>query len=374
MYSLYPIILPYMLRIHDQMQDNERMHRVYYRVAELSGKSAPVRFGRDGHKIQLTRSCSRAQSRPFYEVMASCYWAQPAQLHPWYKPATLKRKLPAMLPRSESPFPLDEYDSDSRVKRQRRITLDQTRSRKRNLPSPPQSPINESGDQRLPKRQRCTTLEFGIEGLSLNPRAPAAPQAPGFAARRPAPVSAVLAHVPDFSPQWPEMSLPTHSSYPISSPSPPPFTPIPFTSASARIPPTPATIADPHAVPDVKMHTSSWYEPEKDRTCFVVVVVGGGGSARKRSLTRMHMRARRLYIGIVVTDLDVSSDDEADVVDGAPKLPRAVLEALLRGPERDSPLGGLLHLPPQLSQSLVSPPLLDPARISEVDEAMDVEK
>jgi len=74
--------------------------------------------------------------------------------------------------------------------------------------------------------------------------------------------------------------------------------------------------------------------------------------------------------------LDVSSDDEADVVDDAPKLPRAVLEALLRGPKHDSPpLAGLLLLP-QLSQSLDPPPLLGSERPSEVgfDEAMDVEQ
>jgi hypothetical protein len=201
--------------------------------------------------------------------MASCYWAQPAHLHPWYKPATLKRKLPTMLPRSE-PFFADEYDSDSRAKRQCRITLDQTRSKKRSLPSPPLSPINKSNDQRLPKRQRCTTLERGIEGLSLTPRAPAASQAPELAARQPAPASVVLAHPPDFSSQWPEMSSSMLCSYPIPSPSPPSLTSIPFTSASACIQPIPALIVDPHAVPDVKMRTTSWYEPEKDRACFYI--------------------------------------------------------------------------------------------------------
>ena len=91
----------------------------------------------------------------------------------------------------------------------------------------------------------------------------------------------------------------------------------------------------------------------------------------------MYARSRRLSIGIVVTDLDVSSDDEADVVDDVPKLPRAVLKALMCGPEPDSPLlAGLRLLPqPQLSQSL-DPPLLDSARLSVVglDEAMDVEQ
>ena len=173
--------------------------------------------------------------------MSSCYWALPAQLHPWYKPPTLKRKPSAMLPRLESPFPVDEYDSDSRVKRQRRITLDHTRSKKRRLPSPPQSPI-EYNDQHLPKRQRCTTLERGLERLSLIPPVPAPQQTPDFASCLPAPVSAI--------------------------PSSSHFTSIPFTSAPTSAPPKPALTADLHAAPDVKMRTSSWYEPEKDRTCF----------------------------------------------------------------------------------------------------------
>jgi hypothetical protein len=82
-----------------------------------------------------------------------------------------------------------------------------------------------------------------------------------------------------------------------------------------------------------------------------------------------------LSIGIVVTDLDVSSDDDADVVDDVPKLPRAVLKALMCGPECDSPpLAGLRLLPPQLPQSL-DPSLLDPERQTVgLDEAMDVEQ
>jgi hypothetical protein len=209
-------------------------------------------------------------ARSSHEVMSSCYWPLPPQLHPWYKPPTLKRKPSAMLPRSESPFPVDEYDSDSRVKRQRRITLDQTRSKKRNLPSPPQSPI-ESNDQHLPKRQRCTTLERGLEGLSLTPPALAAQQAAEFASCLPAPVSAVLANAPGVSSRWPEMSLPTpcSRSIPSPSPSPSPSTSIPFTSTST---PTPALTADLHAAPDVKMRILSWYEPEKDRTCFFLLL------------------------------------------------------------------------------------------------------
>ena len=93
----------------------------------------------------------------------------------------------------------------------------------------------------------------------------------------------------------------------------------------------------------------------------------------------MYARSHCLSLGIVVTDLDVSSDDEADDVDDVPKLPRAVLKALLCGPVCNSPpLTGLRPLPPPppLSQSLDPFPLLDPTRLSGVglDEAMDVEQ
>lgn len=78
--------------------------------------------------------------------------------------------------------------------------------------------------------------------------------------------------------------------------------------------------------------------------------------------------------------MDVSSDDEADIVDDTPKLPRSVLQALLRGPECDHPR--LLELPlvlqQQPSQSLDPPlsPGYDPAGLSrpQLDEVMDVEQ
>lgn len=227
---------------------------------ELWGKSTPVRSSRERH--QLVKS-----SVPFLGLMASCYWAQPKQLHPWYKPATHKRKNSAMFYRTtnESPFPVDEnqYDPDSRAKRQRRITLDQACSRKRRLPSPPQSPIEDPGDPRHFKRQRCTTLERRIESLSLHPpehsdealsTAPV-PQAPEFAAR-------------------PSFPIPG-SPYPMSSLPRPPLPP-PVASASLCNTPAPAPV---HAAPltdadtttDVKMHSSSWYEPEKDRACLFII-------------------------------------------------------------------------------------------------------
>jgi hypothetical protein len=89
-----------------------------------------------------------------------------------------------------------------------------------------------------------------------------------------------------------------------------------------------------------------------------------------------------LAIGIIVTDLDASSDDEADIVDVAPKLPRSVLQALLRGPNQPiAPFPGLLvsHVLPQLASQSPDPPTLldlDPGSPFEPgsDEAMDMEQ
>ena len=100
--------------------------------------------------------------------------------------------------------------------------------------------------------------------------------------------------------------------------------------------------------------------------------------------------------GIVVTDLDASSDDEreeeddGDGTEGAPKLPRAVLRALLRGDpaarDDDVPrmlLAGLLASPfaPLRSSSSLPPSSLPPLELASFlpgpgssDEAMDVEQ
>jgi hypothetical protein len=218
--------------------------------------------------------------------MAPCYWAQPGQLHPWYKLDTLKRKLPEMFPRSESPSPVDEYDSDPRAKRQRRITLDQMRSMKRKLPSPPQSPVEEESepdDTRLFKRQRCTTLERGIESLSLA-APPPPPVAQAHAVLASSTTTLTSAPQAQTAPEF-NMSLllPPLTTSPASviptdeyqhhntldyaylpQPPPPPLYPTttPITSASTAP-------SDADAITDVKMHSSSWYEPQKDRACLV---------------------------------------------------------------------------------------------------------
>jgi hypothetical protein len=156
--------------------------------------------------------------------MVSCYWVQPAQLHPWFKSHSLKRKS-SMLLRSESPSPVDEDDPDpdSRVKRQRHttLTLEHARLKKRKLPSCPQSSAEEEGEDvtdarsLITKRQRYTALEHGFERLSLTPPSYPATQE----ASMPVPAPEFATHLPDpgvppnfgfssSSPQW--VVLPTH--------------------------------------------------------------------------------------------------------------------------------------------------------------------
>ena len=203
--------------------------------------------------------------------MVSCHWVQPAQLHPWFKPDSLKRKLPSMLLRSESPSPVDEDDpdTDSRVKRQRLPTfaLEHRRPGKRKLPSCLQTPTEEeegnlTGARPLTtKRQRSTVLEHGFERLSLTPPSYPATQAAAIPVV-PLPAPAVP---PEFgfsssaSQQW-WVDVPAASAPPIfqqiSSPTAVPVLP----AASA-----PALSAD--VLDDVRMRSSSWYEPEKDRAC-----------------------------------------------------------------------------------------------------------
>lgn len=308
-------------------------------------------------------------------MASSCYWIEPAQLHPWYKPATLKRKLSTMFPRSESPSPVDEYDSDTRIKRHRRLTLEETHSKKRKLPSPPQSPIEDLDSARFLKRQRCTTLERGIESLSLTPPAQEAtvvPSASNVAARQPPaafpPIPALPAN--PFPPLWLQQV-----DSPPSSTTPPSFfnplltvTSMPITTAASMHAPT-STPAD--VIADIKMHSSSWYEPEKDRTYPPLPLF----------LSVAGFPHRMYRTGIVITDLDASSsDDEDDVVDNAPKLPRSVLQALLRGPERDPRLVGLPFMctAPSADSDLslhISSPSLARESLSEpgLAEAMDFE-
>ena len=227
--------------------------------------------------------------------MLSCYWVQPAQLHPWFKPTTLKRKSPSMSLHSRSPSPADEDDlPDSRVKRPRRttLTLDHMRPQKRKLPSFPQSSAEDEEDladarSLTTKRQRCTSaLEHGIERLSLIPPSLPVP-APEFTTHLPAPGPAAASVPPDlrFS-QWLDIpAVAAASPLPpalnpgfqqISPPTIPDTLPV-FTTTAAPVLPAPtasACFADAaDAIEDVKMRSSSWYEPEKDRACNLLITL-----------------------------------------------------------------------------------------------------
>jgi hypothetical protein len=204
--------------------------------------------------------------------MLSCSWVQPAQLHPWFKPSTLKRKSPSMSLRSESPSPedVDEDDPDARVKRPRHTTTltlvdEHTRPQKRKLPSCPQSPIEGAEAEDLAttiKRQRCTTLEHGIELLSLTPPSVLPAHPPEFATCLPAPGVPPDFHFSQWLPALPpsavppglqQISLPTNVD--------------PSLAFTTTVPVLPAGDAD--AIEDIKMRSSSWYEPEKDSACDV---------------------------------------------------------------------------------------------------------
>lgn len=278
-----------------------------------------------------------------------------------------------MLFRSESPSPVDEDDpdSDSRVKRLCRttLTLEHARPKKRKLPSCSQSPTEEEGDDvtdarsLITKRQRYIALEHGFERLSLTP-----PSYPPVAMPVPA---------PEFATRLPASGVPPEFGFSSSSPqwvdipasSPPVFQQI--SSPTNLVPPTSTRLAGgADVIEDIKMRSSSWYEPEKDRACMCLL-------SFEPPLTHG-------YTGIVVTDLDASSDDEQEDGDGAPKLPRAVLQALLRGGPDPAARGdvprmllaqaGLLPSPfaPSPPPSLELASLLPEPGSS--DEAMDVEQ
>jgi hypothetical protein len=261
--------------------------------------------------------------------MLSCSWVQPAQLHPWYKPATLKRKSPSMSLRSEPPSPSpvdDEDDPDARIKRPRRSTTfrleEHTHPRKRKLPSCPQSPTEEAEAEDLAmatKRQRCMALEDGIERLSLTPPGlPAYP--PEFATLLSAPGAPPDFRFSQWLPALPPAAVPPGLQQ---------------TSPPTNLDLSSALLASADAIEDVKMRSSSWYEPEKDSACATL-------HFEHRTPLTCHRAT-----GIIVTDLDASSDDE-DGVDDAPKLPRDVLQALLRGGSGLLPLS-FAPRPPGLS-------------------------
>ncbi|TFY72926.1 hypothetical protein EVG20_g72 [Dentipellis fragilis] len=182
---------------------------------------------------------------------------QPAQ-NPWFKMASLKRR-----------FPSDDLADNDDTPDANLPTSRSTRAH------PPHT-----------KRRRCTTLERGFAGLRLNGNGQGNASIPlsieELPVPNPTPPPAIFHNA-----QIPSSQL----SQPFAITQSPPSTPMETDSVPGSPLLAPSTIVravhveeptspDGVSVTDFKMHTSSWYEPEKDR--------------------------------IVITDLDGSSSDEED--------------------------------------------------------------
>ena len=98
-------------------------------------------------------------------------------------------------------------------------------------------------------------------------------------------------------------------------------------------------LPSPPVIKDVRMHSSSWYEPERDRTSSPLFSPPfyNGTEGRRNS-------------GIVVTDLNSSSDEEEE---SSPKLQPTILPTALFDPFRGPLHAGLPPLPPQQQQALI---------------------
>jgi hypothetical protein len=118
-------------------------------------------------------------------------------------------------------------------------------------------------------------------------------------------------------------------------------------------PPRPST----PVVPEITMKTSSWYEPEPDRASF---------------LFRLFIYL--FWLGIVITDLDSFSDEDADTVDNDASGPRISAELLAR---LTRPLPSSVPIPPPSQALVLFRPLVSAqstAHKPEADtDAMDVE-
>lgn len=149
--------------------------------------------------------------------------SQVLELHPWYKLASRKRKVVS----SSS-----EEDSDASAEAMSSRT----------------------------KRRRCAALENGLEGLSIGPD-PYIPRG-------------LPCHPDSFDFPPPRYSFPPPRNMALMELehelTPPVGVTTVITASSVEEPTSPAQSADRFVVPDapeIRMRSSSWYEPEKDRTC-----------------------------------------------------------------------------------------------------------
>lgn len=156
-------------------------------------------------------------------------------------------------------------------------------SAKRKHPSSESSSDNDFegavADVNSSKRQRCSVLEHGFAHLAIQRHS----------------TPSTSATLPDTPVIELDSTLGTRSA----SPMPVDGEPSPITlPSSVEEPVSPAySGSQSTAYIDVKMRSQSWYEPEKDRECFLCLRCTRGAHG---------------VLGIVITDLDDSSDDDAD--------------------------------------------------------------
>jgi hypothetical protein len=123
--------------------------------------------------------------------------------HPWFHTFLAKRKVPASDAISSNSFPEDDEFADLAL--------------------------------RPPKRRRCTTLERGFAHLSLSHALP----------------------VPDSAETPEDMDMPMDSDVPGATDA--------VASNHLNTVELPASVEEPAPIVDVRMRTSTWYEPEPDR-------------------------------------------------------------------------------------------------------------
>ncbi|THH15471.1 hypothetical protein EW146_g5011 [Bondarzewia mesenterica] len=238
-------------------------------------------------------------------ILTMATWAAQPAHHPWFKMPSLKRKHST------------EDDADSS--------------------SSSSSPTLVPRVAHLPKRRRCSPLERGFAGLTLNNYNFVVASVPDITIQEegyfapPSSVPDVYAPTRAFPPPISGSSMDTEMASPCSSSA---ATPVPVSYPSQVESPADTT------APDIRMHSSSWYEPEKDR--------------------------------IVITDLDGSSSSDEDENEDKGKadaplvVSPAVLDRLKQQQQSLSPFS-----PEGQSMALVLFRPLDPlgrARVTEEEE------
>ncbi|KAF4567684.1 hypothetical protein EYR40_006688 [Pleurotus pulmonarius] len=259
--------------------------------------------GRRGKTVEENRA---AKEKSAIGVMTTWISQCTPSTHPWFANASMKRKFPSSTSSSSPSSTPTQSDSDSNP-----------------------------GNPHRPKRRRCSTLEKGLSYLSLDANAWQRDSNVGHSqVRHPHSTS------PDVSAsQLPDISEMTPTDVYQSRPD------VGADAMQFDIPAVvrPSRVDEPgeHTPPivEINMKSSSWYEPEPDRT-----YLDCSGHA-PFVLTPLP--------GIVVTDLD-SSEDEADVEDNPILLPPSILKHIAaRNLEMMKSGGKSMHHPDDAGKALV---------------------